>query len=205
MLMQIPIWFFGLDSAVYLICSLMALFVSYSALQLYELSKNRNHFCLYLSFAILGLGMFALSLSGLIMFSSAVVFPVPQQVVSGVDDLGYWIYYSSSILGYLLLIYTYFNNKFKHAGFIIPAWPLVFVHFNLISVFLLSFVVYATATNYLKKRNFSSLLVLGGFGLITFHHILLLFLPFSNVIYLVSHALMLIGLSLLVWMLRKVK
>lgn len=204
-LLSIPLWFFGLDFFVYGLCSLFAFLVSWFAYNISQLSGKKSHHNLYLSFALLGAGMLAVSLSSLIIFSQPYVGALSESI-SGLDDLGYWIYYITSIAAYGLLAYTYMSEARPAAvaPFVIPAWPLVYSHFNLVSLILLSFTVFNMAINFVSKKTQNSLLILVGFSLITLYHLLLLFMPFTNIIYLASHFLLIVGFSLIVVVLRRV-
>ena len=206
-LLSIPLWFFGVDFAIYGICSLFAFLVSYFAYNISQVSGKKAHFNLYLSFALLGAGMFAVSLSSLMIFIQPALGELtPFDMFSGLDDLGYWVYYLTSIVAYSLLSYTYMSEgRFKSfAPIIFPAWPLVYTHFNLIAIFLLSFTVFRMIINFINRKSLNSLLILSGFSLISLHHLLILFMPFTNIIYLLSHMLLILGFSMMVLVLKRV-
>jgi hypothetical protein len=209
-LLEIPLWFFGLDFIIYSISSVFAFLVSYYAYQSYKLAGKNSHFKLYISFLLLGAGMLAVSISSLVIVMEPTLGIItPLDMFSGLDDLGYWIYYATSIIAYVLLAYTYFKESRSKSTILAPAllisWPMVYVHFNLISFFLLIFTVFSTAINFAKKRNTNSLLVLLGFSLIALHHLLLIFIPFINSIYIISHGLLILGFMFMAIVLQRVR
>lgn len=205
-LLSIPLWFFGLDFAVYGLCSFFAFLVAYFANSISQVSGKRAHYHLFVSFSLLGAGMLAVSLSSLMVFSQPYLGITFSESVSGLDDVGYWIYYITAIAAYALLAYTYVNEAKPEfiAPAILPSWPLLYSHFNLVSLVMLSFTLFHMAINFLSKKNLNSLFILSGFCLIGLHHLLLLFMPFYNLVYLLSHFLLLCGFTLLVVVLRRV-
>jgi hypothetical protein len=204
-LLSIPLWFFGVDFAVYGLCSFFAFLVAYFANTISQVSGKRSHYHLFISFALLGAGMLAVSLSSLMIFIQPYLGITFPESVTGLDEVGYWIYYITSLGAYGLLAYTYLSeSKPEFMAALLPSWPLVYSHFNLISLVLLSFTLLHMVINFFSKKNFNCLLILVGFSLIALHHLLLLFMPFTDIIYLVSHFLLIVGFSLLVVVLRRV-
>ncbi len=201
----VPVRFFGFDSAMYLISAVIGFLVSFYAFRLFELTEKKFHFYLYLSFTILSMGLLTIAItSGYVSFY---FFQTGQYLgndpYSSVDDFGYWIYYITSLIGYGLLTMIYLPEKAKFAPLLIPVWSRGFPYFQILSFFLLSYVVFRSAANFVTKKNLNTFLVFAAFGAIALYHLLLFFTSFGKIIYVVAHFSLLAGfLSLLVMLLR---
>lgn len=197
----VPSWFFGFDSAMYLLSAVIGFLVSFRALRLYNITSRKSHFQLYTSFAALGMGLLVLGVTTVfsVFFSSA---SVVADAVSWVDDFGFWIYYASSIFAYGLLAMMYLPEKLRFP-ILLPFWNTGFPYFQVISLFLLSYVIFRSAANYALNRNSNSLLVLVAFTLMGLYHLLSLFTSLNAMVYVFAQLSLLSGfLSLLIMLTR---
>jgi hypothetical protein len=91
----------------------------------------------------------------------------------------------------------------KRLFFILPYWFIVFPFFQIISLLLIAYVAFKSASNYFGKRTRGSFFVMCAFTGIGLFHLLMLFASFSKVIYVAAHVLLVLGvLSLLMVMTR---
>ncbi len=206
--LYIPVWFYELDSIMYFASAIFGFLVSYYAYKLYEMSGKRTHFCLHLAFAVLSAGLFALSVTSSYVYMNFFVKQVQPsfQAIFDVSDLGYWIYFVASLLAYLLLAWMYATEKHKldFVPIAIPFWYTVYPHFNVISLFLLSYITFRTGVNWKIKRSLNALLVTVAFALLGIYHFLLMMSPFNEWSYVLAHFSMLLGFICLLVMLRRV-
>lgn len=198
----VPQWFFGLDSVMYVLSAIIGFLVSFYAFKLYNITSKKSHFYLYASFAVLGMGFMILGITTVLTLSvsSASIF---ADTISWADDFGFWIYYASSIIAYGLLVMMYLPEKLRFPIFL-PFWYNGFPYFQIVSLFLLSYVIFRSAANYALNRNSNSLLVLSAFALIGLYHLLSLFTSLNEIIYVFAQLSLLSGFVCLLAMLTRV-
>lgn len=198
----VPPWFFGFDSVMYLLSAAIGFLVSFHAFKLYNVTSKKSHFYLHASFAILGMGLLVLGVTTVfsISFSSASLF---ADAISWVDDFGFWIYYASSLFAYGLLVMMYLPEKFRFPIFL-PLWNIGFPYFQVASIFLISYVIFKSASNYMLNRNSNALLVLAAFVLIGMYHLLSLFTSLDGIVYVFAQLSLLSGFVSLLIMLTRV-
>ncbi|MCD6477148.1 MAG: hypothetical protein J7K26_03250 [Candidatus Aenigmarchaeota archaeon] len=202
----IPSWFFGIDSAFYLLASLIGFFVSFLAYKAYSFTKVINHFYLYLSFAILGIGFL---IHGIIsIYTYFGITTGTLNIFAGYSsfrDFGWWIYSICSFIGYALLAFMYFPKNFKKSfPLFLPMWWKGFPYFHISSFFVLSYVIFHSFVNYFMKKTINKLLVASSFLLIGLYHLLLFFSSFSMYFYVSAHLCLLTGFLLLLYMLIRI-
>ncbi|HLE07478.1 MAG TPA: hypothetical protein VI933_02540 [archaeon] len=200
----IPVRFYGYDSIIYFISALIGFLITYRALKLHQFTGAPAHRNFYLSFLLLSAGMLTLSLST--GYTYAKYFEDHEFIAFNglfdVADLGYWVYFLSSLAAYVMLLGTYTGAKEKFAiGFLITFN--YYTYFNVILFFLISLVAFRAAANWLSKRSTDSMLVALGFVLIAAYHGLQLFTFASKIVYVLSNLALILGfLSLLVMLIR---
>jgi len=201
----IPAWFYGFDSAMYLVSAIIGFLVSFYAFRLFELTQKKFHFYLYLGFTVLSMGLLTIAITSGYVYLD--YFRTGQYIgsdpYSSVDDFGYWIYYAASLVGYALLTMIYLPEKAKFLPLLIPVWTKGFPYFQILSFFLLSYITFRSVINFVKKKNLNTFLVFLAFGGIALYHLLLFFTFFGKIIYVVAHFSLLAGfVSLLIMLLR---
>jgi hypothetical protein len=198
----VPPWFFGLDSVMYLLSAAIGFLVSFNAFKLYSITSKKSHFYLYASFAVLGMGLLVLGVTTVfsISVSSASFF---ADTVSWVDDFGFWIYYASSLFAYGLLAMMYLPEKLKFPIFL-PFWNIGFPYFQVLSIFLISYVIFKSASNYMLNKNSNALLVMAAFILMGAYHLLSLFTSLNEIMYVLAQISLLSGFVSLLIMLTRV-
>jgi hypothetical protein len=226
----IPVWFFGFDSAMYFLSSLIGFFVSFYFHKIYSLSSHKRHMYLYLGFLLLSVGLLGLSITS--MFSYLVFNNCHEACVLGLadeafslEDFSYFTYFGLSIAAYILFMITYKPENFKFSkliifGFLIymialfvflptqeshVVWYSYHEHFHLTALLMIIFVTFRNAVNYNEKRSSNSLLVTISFGFLALFHLFHLFSPLSEWMYVFAHISMLTGFSCLLFMLLRLK
>ena len=201
----IPIRFYGYDTIIYFVSALIGFAIAYKAMKLHEISGAKPHRFLYLAFTLLSVGM--LTLSATTAFTYLKYFQEHEFLAFNglfdVADFGYWIYFLSSMLAYILLIKTYstkLSEKFA-IGFLITSN--YYVYFNILLLFLISFVAFKTVANYFSRKSADSALVAAGFVLIALYHGLQLFTFADKIVYVLANISLVAGfLSLLIMLIR---
>ncbi len=195
----IPARFYGFDSVTYTLASFIAFLVSYHAFKLYSATQKNSHKYLYLSFTLMSMGLLVLAAASWYNYFNFGFLNrnnLLDQLVS-MDDFAYWIYYASTTVAYLLLMAMYFPER-RFPILFLPTWTIGLPYFNIVSLFLLSFVVFRSLINFFGKKSLSTFLVSASFSLLGLYHLLLLFTSFSKVIYVAAHLSLGLGfLSLL--------
>ena len=205
MIIKIPEWFFGIHSAVYIICAMIGFLVSFYSYRSYILTKQKNHHYLYLSFASLSMGFLILGVIELYSYLS-----ISQGMMemfttySSFRDFGIWIYYACSIISYSLLCLIYLPKEIKILPLFLPMWWKGFPYFHVISLFLMSYVIFRSTANWFVKRTTNTMLVFISFLLIGMYHLMLFFTSFSEWLFVGAHISLILGFISLFWMIFRV-
>lgn len=209
MIPQIPAWFFKIDAGLDLLLAAMGLIVSYYGLKLYRVSSKKSHFNLHLGFMILSAGFLVNGITGVYAILNSRL--TPQELMLGrivnISNFGYWIYFATSIIAYVLFVSMYMQENRKNTMLpvvMIPFWFDYFAAFNVVSILLLSYVVFQTMVNWLDRKNAGTFKVMAAFALLLGYHVLLAFSPFSELAYLVAHLSVFLSFLLLIVMIRGV-
>lgn len=202
MIVLVPPWFFGFDSVMYILSAAIAFLVSFNAFKLYNITSKKTHFYLHASFAVLGMGLLILGITTLLTLSTSRA-SVFEDDASWADDFGFWIYYASSIFAYVLLAAMYLPEKLRFPIFL-PFWSIGFPYFQVLALFLLSYVVFKSAANYAVNRSTNAFLVMMAFALMGAYHLLSLFTSHNAFVYVVAQISLLSGFVSLLAMLTRV-
>ncbi len=209
MIPQIPVWFFKIDAGLDLLLAVLGLIISYYGLKLYRVSSKKSHFNLYLGFTILSAGFLVNGITGVYALLNSRL--TPQELMLGrivnISNFGYWIYFATSIIAYILFVSMYLQENRKSTllpVMMMPFWFDYFPAFNVVSILLLSYVVFQTMVNWFDRKSASTLKVMAAFALLLGYHVLLAFSPFSELAYIAAHLLVLLSFLLLIMMIRGV-
>ncbi len=202
----IPVRFYGFDSIMYTLSALIGFLVSYYAFKLYNTTNKKSHFYLQLAFTILSIGLLTLGLTSGYTYLNYFILETPGPIdqIVYVDDFGYWIYYLSSLVAYSVMALVYISEKSRFLIFL-PAWHKGMPYFNVLSFFILSYVIFRSIVNFVAKKKLSSFLVMSSFILIGAYHILLFLASFSKLFYVAAHLSLITGFGCLLLMLIRVK
>jgi len=203
----VPFRFYGYDALIYLISAVIGLLISYRAYRLHKMSGERVHFYLYMAFAVLSVGLATLSLTSGYAYAKYFVHgeDVLFDELFDVADMGRWIYFFASLLSYGLFVLMYLP-KSERDKFLI-ALPIGFsylAYMHVVLFFLIGYVTLRAAFNFVSKKSLSSMLVAGGFLLISMYHASMPFTTFHRYVYVFSHVCLVSGFLCLLVMLIKV-
>ncbi|MEW6062866.1 MAG: hypothetical protein AB1571_00640 [Nanoarchaeota archaeon] len=215
-----PIWFYKLDTIIQFFGALVALLISYYTYKAYKLSSKKAHLYFSIAFALLGLNLIIYSIvlpAWMVVYAGSGfivdIFSLPVLLLG--SKILNILYVFSYLMAYSLLIFVYSKIERKSMIALTALFTLVisiyssiiyssystqiFMAFNIISLMLLSIIVFFTYKNYMQKKNRSSFLVLSAFLLIAVSHLLMLFESFNNAFFLSAHVAQLLGyISLLI-------
>lgn len=226
----IPVWFYGFDSIMYLISSIVGLLLSFYFHKIYSLSSDKKHMYLYFGFLLLSFGLLSLSITNIFSYITFwhcqrfCVLGIIDQAF-GLEDFSYFLYFGLSILAYALFMLAYTPKNFKLPNlpfsisliyFIIIlitlpltkgdiAWYTYHSFFHLIAFLMLAFVSFMNIINFSEKENLNSFLVAAAFTLLALFHLLHMFSFISGWMYVSAHLSMLIGSILLLSVVVRVK
>ncbi|OGI15647.1 hypothetical protein A3K63_04410 [Candidatus Micrarchaeota archaeon RBG_16_49_10] len=225
----IPIWFYGFDSAMYMICSMIGFLLSFYFNKIYTLSFEKRHLYLYIGFLLLAIGFMGL---GIASTYSYVSFKACMRVcnlgliddVFSVEDFAYFAYFGFSIAAYIMFLQAYRMMRLNLTNvfvFALLAYLLMIVlfmpesrlgsiwygysgYFHFTSLLILSYITFKNAVNYDEKKSVNSLLVVNAFAFLSMSHMLHLFSFVSGLVYVLAHIFMLIGFGSLLIMVVKI-
>lgn len=227
----IPLWFYDFGSIMYIFAALIGALLSYFSFKIWAYSQKYNHKLLFMSFLFITGSFALLAMSNTYnLFTFQECAPnctLPTSTESWAVNLaGNYGYYILSVAGYFLFALAYTKKKFGigkafpiaiapvSVEFLIPGTDIfvlypfetsLFQVFHFISIALLAYIVYKTASNYMSSRNPLSLLVLMGFSFVFLYHVLMYALPFSAIFFAVAHFSLLLGFIALLVMLVRVR
>lgn len=207
MVMLLPVRFYGYDSLIYLACALIGFLISYKAYKLHSITEDKRHFYLYSAFTLLSVGFLIISITSAYSYSK--FFLQGQEIVFNPNfdlaDMGYWIYFFSSLISYILFALMYLPEEHKSKFLLVlPISLNYYSYFNTVLLFLIAFTALRSAMNYFSKRSFNSFLVMACFISICAYHTILLFTPFHKIFYIMAHVFLIVGFLSLLTMLLKV-
>lgn len=219
----IPVWFYGFDSVMYFICSMVGFLLSFYFHKIYSLSSEKKHMYLYFGFLLLSFGLLSLSITSTYSYttfwqcrSRPCVLGMLDQAF-GLEDFAYLLYFGLSILAYTLFMLAYIPKNFK-----IPNLPLyvflifffiIFItlpiengevdwssyngFFNLAAFLMMIFISFMSIANFSENKSLNPFLVTTAFILLSLFHLLHLFSFVNGLVYVLAHIAMLISFTLL--------
>jgi len=204
MLILIPQWFFSIQPFIYILASMIGFLVSFYFYRSFTFSKQKNHYYMYLSFASLSMGFLVLGVIELYTYLSIIkgTMSMFEDYVS-FRDAGIWIYYVCSMISYALLCLIYLPKDFKFALFL-PYWYKGFPYFHILSLFLISYVIFRSTANWFVARTKNSMLVMLSFLSLGFYHLFMFFTSFSEWMFVIAHLSLLAGFISMFWMIFRV-
>lgn len=230
MYLLIPVWFYGFDSAMYLISALIGFLISFNSHKLYYITRKKSHFYLHFGFMFLSLGLLILSLVSTFSYLTLKFCRINCElslfdVVFGVEDFGYLLYFGLSIIGYTLLTLTHLPKKSKIPSSIfifillfsailvfkgVPEsellmWYTHHLYFHLLSILIVGVVLFKVFINFLTSKDLNPFLVTLGFSGIIIFHISHFFSYFTPWMYVFAHISLIVGYSSLLAMLIRVR
>ncbi len=207
----IPYRFFGFDSFIYIFAAIIGFIISAQLLKLYRITSDKSHLRLHFGLVILSMGFLIL---GMINTSAYINFVESCKTACQINvfnemfdlyDLGYWVYYIMSLAAYTIILTVYLPEKGQFPAVLSFLWPMGFKTFHLLSLFILSYVIFRTVVNYFSDKNRYRFLVMSSFLLLGGYHLLLFFVSFNKIIYVLAHFSLLASFFSLLLMVFQVK
>lgn len=202
----IPLWFFGYDALFYIAALLIGLATAFYAYKVYSLTGKRQHFFLFMGFAVLSVGFLSLVLTSIYIFLQI---STPGFVVYNttfdIMDFGFIMYYLISVVAYCFFIFMYLPEEKKKLPIfsIIPWWFVLFPFFHLLATLMLAFVVFRSFINWNQKKTRSGFAVFAAFSGIGLFHLLSFFTFLFAMFYIIGSVCLILGfLSLLIVLVR---
>ncbi|MBI1979036.1 MAG: hypothetical protein HYS62_03185 [Candidatus Aenigmarchaeota archaeon] len=205
----IPEWFLGFDSIIYIFVTMIGFTIGAQLFKLYKLTGDKSHLKLHFGMVVLSMGFLALSMvSGYAYLNFQKTCAVECNIrvfdqAIDIYDFGYWVYYIASLAAYFIIFMVYLPERGQFPAIFPLVWSVGFRTFHLISLFLLSYIIFRSVINYFSDRNVYRFLVMFSFLALGGYHALLFFSTFDPVIYVLGNLSLLTAfLSLLVMVIR---
>ena len=235
MAVLIPLWFYWFSTAIYVLASIVGVLLSYFSSRLYNLTQKKEHRRLFYAMVFITIGFIALSIANIHGFTNfqycfpACQFDLTNSNYSLVIKGGNYLYYLTSMIGYILLSLSYLKSikieKFSPFagkyfaflplnsvllfetlwhGFLYPFDNFIFQLFHLLSIIVLAYINFNTITNYLVLKTKYSFPVMVAFLFIGAYHFLMALTPFKPIVFAAAHLSLLAGLLSLLYMMIQV-
>jgi len=212
----IPNWFFGFDIAMELLFAIITFLVSVFAFKINSVTKERK-------IKLFGIGFLLISLSYFVWAGLNYWFvglaqdgfreiSINQAAIIGLISL--YAYITLFTIGLVTLVYVSCNNPGGRTYYIMVGLSLLviasslykLISFRILSIFLISFILYRYFEDYLKNKNKKTLLISLAFALLVLSNIDFLFLSVYYEAYVIGHILELAAyLLILVNLIKSVK
>jgi len=226
----IPLWFYGFDSVVYFIASLIGFLLSFYFHKMYSFSSEKKHKYLYLGFLLLSFGFLLISFTNTYSYLNFKNCRVSCTLgligdVFSLEDYSYFTFFGLSLLAYSFFVLAYWDENFKHSRTLIflfliymlmvfiflpretdlTRWYSFVGYFHMISLAMMAFVSFKNFLNYKEKKSLNSLMVFYSFAFLSLFHLFYLISFMNEWMYVFSHLFMLIGFTTLLAMVLRVK
>src|SRR3989338_1915437 len=211
-----PEWFYGIDVIIEIILTLIVLGLVVYGYKAYKLTKQKKFLYFFLGFLIIALDFFIHSIINAYVYYNIIKFNYCSLScqLGSIKYLFYncLIFYSiMHLFAYFLLssMYIKFKNKFKIMFLLFTFFAIILYFrpylFNIFAILFLIPIVYYAYKNYYNNNNLKSKLVFMAFTSIILAHIFF-FLEIKYIyFYVLGMATLLIGYSLLLYLLILVK
>jgi hypothetical protein len=199
-----------------MVSAFISILIGYYASKAYKASSSKGLLFLYLGFIILGLGIFLRTITATyFVLVNRVTDTAPSSLV-GLSNVAGLVFTVTQLVAYGLFIATYAyqakglsQKGIELSGFsaaaVFPVARLFYIpSLEIIAIVMLGFVALSTLINWLHQKTLNSALVLAGFSLMFFSHILFLFMIFEEGFLFFGQLSQLAGFICLLLMLVKV-
>lgn len=226
---SIPAWFYGFDSAVYLVGAVIGFLLALYFYRIHNISSQKRHQYLYFGFLILSLGFSVLAFSSLYGYArfatcSGDCSLQSMDVAFSFEDFSYLVYFGFSIAAYTMLIFAYSDENVKLsqlfialflvyllfiAGFLtvkrsFRVWYSYAEYFHLTSLVMMIFILFRTFANYHGEKSMNTFLVMLSFLFVAVFHASYLF-SFIGKLYVFAHMSLLGSFFVLLGMTLRVR
>lgn len=226
---DVPVWFYGLDSTIYFLSFVIGLFLTMYFHRIHALSSEKRHQYLYIGFLILSLGFSVLAVGSLYGYAKFLTCEGDCSLQSfdtafSFEDFSYLAYFGFSIAGYVMLIFAYSDENVKFMKIFVISflayliimgvfltvkrsfrvWYSYGEYFHLTSLVMMMFILFRTFVNYTGGKSTNSFLVMFSFLLMSGFHFFYLF-TFISEFYVLAHAFLMGAFVILLVMTLRVK
>jgi len=228
----IPVWFYGFDSVMYFISSMIGFLLSFYFHKIYSLSSEKKHMYLYTGFLLLSFGLLCLSITSIYSYTTFWQCHLPSvctlgmlDKAFGLEDFSYMLYFGLSIVTYTLFIMAYLPKNFKAPNLPLYVFMVYFFiifitlplengevdwssyqgFFNMTAFLMVAFVSFMNLINLSENKSMDPFLVTSAFIFLSLFHLLHMFSFISGLVYVFAHISMLISFTLLLSVVVKVK
>ena len=203
----VPKWFFGFDITLEILFAMIALTVCLYSFKIYKLSEQREARIFGYSFLLISLSYIIWALLNFLILSRTNA-DITRVTIEGLANLGLIGLYSYIILfvaGLITLAYTKFKIKSGKVYYIILGLSLLvlavsvnkIITFRIVSVFLLTFILYSYIEEYSRNKNKRTLMVIFAFLFLLLSNLDFIFSLTYYQSYIVGHILELVAYILI--------
>ena len=191
--LQGPEWFFGADASIEAFAALIAFFVAFASLRVYNITKERKYAFFTASMVLLTLSFLSRAIADILL--EELIWKVPSTQAGLIFLSGYVSHILLDLIAYALLVIITHKISDKRVIallfiIMIPSMLLsgsYFVSFYGLSFILLSFVTFAYLENCRKVRKTAASCVFIAFLLLTIVQLFFLLEPFYSALYVAAH------------------
>lgn len=195
----IPHWFFGFDIAMELIFAVIALLVAFFAYRIYKVSEHEETKFFAIAFSLISASYIIWAGLNLFLVSN-LTDKVMEISLSNLFSINYILtlaYMCLFVLGLLTIAYSQFKIKSGRIYYIFVGLALIavvsstfpLITYRLLSIFLLTFIVYHYLAEHSAHKNRKTRLILSAFVLLLLSSIDFIFANYSYCAYVVGHFL----------------
>ncbi|HII14764.1 MAG TPA: hypothetical protein HA362_00465 [Nanoarchaeota archaeon] len=200
-----PAWFYTIDSVFQIIFAVVMLLIAGFSYKAYRLTEERKYKYFSAGFFMTALGFLFLSFSNLLVYLGIYDGILSRFNELNVANLVYFIHIALMLTGYTLLLVVAMKLQQRRLIALMFAFLFLFalfsyqyyLKFHLIALMLLAFMAWQFYENYREKKTLNSGLVFSSFYLLALAELFLLAMIFMPTLYVVGHAVQLLGYGLL--------
>lgn len=208
-----PAWFNTFDSIFQILFAVVTLIIAAFSYKAYKLMQERKYKYFCAGFFMMSAGFFVISLSNLLIYTRFYDGIVTRLAEFNLANLFYMVHIFLMLLSYMLLLVIAMKLQQRRLIALLFAFILLFtvfsyqyyLKFHIISFMLLAFMAWQFYDNYKEKKNLNSGLVFSSFYMLAFAELFFLAMIFMPMLYVVGHAMQLIGFGLLLAMFMRVE
>lgn len=205
-----PTWFFGIDSILEIVSTIIALMIFGFSFKMYRFNKDERFRAFSFAFGFLTLAFLARALTNLVLHSHflqtkwQIVRPDfdPGRIITAqrVFVLGYLAHIFLTLFAYIILLALQFEKEHKKIALVLGSMSLVilisssyFTSFYFLSLVLLGFITYNFYMNFRKTKNANAKLVVISFIMIFFANLQFLLQLWNPAFYVTSYLTLFVG------------
>jgi len=177
----VPAWFFGIDIALELVFFIITLAVAIASYKIYRISREKSMQCFSASFFLISLSYLVWALINTFALSNLQEFPekFSLQEILSISAMGFYMHILLLTVGFVTLVYAVLPKKSLRVYYLLLGLGLTaivantdkVITFRIVSVFLLSSIVYHFFVQWREHNNKNLLYTFVAFILLSFGNI----------------------------------